>query len=188
MFIAGILITIVGVFMSALILADNVGDVAILICMTTVFTYVITSVGVTLGTGNVKLYFKVVNALVSKNYYISAADKEKGTRYLKLMGKTVNFTGLLLAVMSVTMLLIMLNDLSQIGPYIAVSLVSVFYLLLIQLVFIQPGIYVLKSRYNQEEKRVISEKQVMDKLLELCYKQGITPEEIMDAAEIRFKE
>ena len=57
---------------------------------------------------------------------------------------------------------------------------------MVNLVFTYPAIHIIESRYNQEEKRVISEKQVMDKLLELCYKKGVSPEEIMDANEIKF--
>jgi hypothetical protein len=53
---------------------------------------------------------------------------------------------------------------------------------------IYPAIYLLEIRRNAEEKIVISEKQIIDKMLEMCYRQGITPEEILNAGEISFKE
>ena len=70
---------------------------------------------------------------------------------------------------------------------VAASFVAIFYGLLINVVFINPAIDILESRYNADVKFVISEKQVMDKLLELCYKQGVSPEEIIEASEISFQ-
>jgi flagellar motor component MotA len=186
MFILGIIVFLAGILITAFIMASSPGDVAILINFPTIFILVWAAGGVTLATGNIRTYITAVNALISKKYFISAADKEKAIRYLKLMARTMIYTSVLITLLSLLMLLLTLNDPFTLGPKAAVALTSLFYGILVNLIFVYPAIYVLESRYNHEEKRVISEKQVMDKLLELCYKQGITPEEIMDAGEIHF--
>jgi flagellar motor component MotA len=188
MFITGILVSMGVVLLVGMMVASAPGDIYILLNLESIFAFVIISVGVTLSTNNFKTYFITTNALLSNKYYISASDKEKSIQYLKLMGRVIMYTGILITAMSLLMMLLTIDDPLTIGPKLAVSLVSLFYSVLVNMVFILPAIHVLEKRYNQEEKRVISEKQVMDKLLELCYKQGITPEDIMDATEIRFKE
>jgi hypothetical protein len=63
----------------------------------------------------------------------------------------------------------------------------VLYAAFLHIVLIYPSVYILKNRKTPEEKPVvISEKQVVSKLLELCYKQGISPEELLNAEEINF--
>ena len=81
----------------------------------------------------------------------------------------------------------MVDDPSYLGPVMAVALLSMVYGALINIVFILPAIHILKHRKNPEEDATVTEKQVIDKLLELCHKQGISPEEIMDAEEISLR-
>jgi flagellar motor component MotA len=171
---------------TGLMMADQPGDVVILINFSSIFFLAMISVGVTMATGNFKTYIMGVNALLSKKYHISAADKERAIRYFKMMSRTVMYASGMATIMMILFILLTLDDPSTLGPKIALSLSAVFYGFLINGVFTYPAVHILESRYNQEEKRVVSEKQVMDKLLELCYKQGISPEEIMDAREIYF--
>ena len=83
-------------------------------------------------------------------------------------------------------MIVQLDDPRHIGSMLATSLLSVVYGLIINLVFIYPAIYILKHRENIEPVKVISEKLIVDKLLELCHKKGISPEEILEADDISF--
>jgi len=86
------------------------------------------------------------------------------------------------------MMLAHLEDPGQLGPNLSLSLLSILYGVVINLALIYPAIHILENRPDpQPASIVISERQVIDKLLELCYKQGIPPEEILDAKEISFK-
>ena len=137
-----------------------------------------------LMTGEYSTHIKAVNAIVSKSYKISHADKEKAINLYKLLARAVVYVTVLQFVMGIVTMLGELGDLSYAGPMVAVVLVSVFYGVLINLVFIYPAIHILKHRENSEIAPVISEKIVVDKLLELCYKKGISPEEILNAEDI----
>jgi flagellar motor component MotA len=134
-----------------------------------------------------KTFVAAVNALLTKKYYISAADKEKAIRLFKLIAKSLYLTAGLMFAMGILFILQDLSNPSTVGPSVAIAVTSFFYTMLINLTFIYPAVNILETRYNAEEKAVISEKQVIDKLLEMCYKQGISPEDIMGALEIQVK-
>jgi flagellar motor component MotA len=129
-----------------------------------------------------------MNALLSKKYVISAHTQQKAIRLFKLMGKSVLYAIVINITIMVCITLLMLDDPSVLGSVFSVILLSVVYGGLFNLMLIYPAIYLLEARRNAEEKTVISEKQVINKLLELCYRQGISPEEILKAGEISFKE
>jgi len=149
------------------------------------FLFAITAVIII--TGEYKTYIKAVNAVLSKKYKISNPDKEKAIRLFGLLLKTVNYTILVMTVTPIVLMLGNLDDPSMLGPMFSVSLLVPLYGFLINLIFIHPAIYILKSRLNTESPPVISEKQVVDKLLEMCYRQGISPEEVLNADEISFR-
>jgi len=137
--------------------------------------------------GDFKIHIKATNALLSKKYVISAADKEKAIALYTLMSKVTIGTTIMLIAIGLVMMFGRLEDPNMLGPMVAVSLISLIYGAFINLMIL-PAIYILKNRPNLEPVSVlISEKQVIDKLLELCYKQGISPEEILDAKEIAFR-
>ena len=187
MFLLGALLFFVVVTAIAFILATDPVQMVIFVSMSNVFVYVFIIVAITLATSNIRMFFVAVNALVSKKYYISAANKERAVRYFELISRTVWYTAAIFTVMPLLFMLLSLDDPTSLGPKLSVTLVSLFYGLVINAAFVYPAIHILENRYNMEEKRVISEKQVVDKLLELCYRQGISPEEVIDAGEISFK-
>jgi hypothetical protein len=150
-----------------------------------VFLLTITAVIITQG-GH-KTFIAAINAVLSKKYHIAASDKEKAIRLFRLIGKSVTATALLLTVIGVINILSNLDNPATIGVHMAMALLSIMHGIIINLVFVWPVVSILETRYNTEEKTVISEKQVIDKLLELCYRQGITPEEILDADEIKLR-
>jgi flagellar motor component MotA len=155
--------------------------------MANIFFYIVIICAVIIATGGFKTFTRAINALLSKKYVISAADKEKAIRLFKLIGKSVFAAAALNIIIGLMLMLHNLSDFTSLARNIAASFQAIFYSAFINLVFIYPAVYNLENRYNTEEKRVLSEKQVMDKLLMLCYKQGISPEDIIDADEISFK-
>ena len=156
--------------------------------LVTLFVFTLVIVAVIVITGEAKTFVITINALLSKQYYISAADKEKGIRLYKLIGKTVIYAVIVFSVIHLIIVLSTLDTPASIGPNIAMTLLTVFYGAIINMVFINPAVNILETRYNAEERTVISERQVIDKMLELCYKQGISPDEIVNADEIAFKQ
>ena len=137
-------------------------------------------------TGNYKTYTKAVNAILFANYKISQADKEKAIGLYKLLGKVVVYTTLITTMIGLVLTFGMDFALYTFGAMLAVSVIPIIYGAIINLVFIYPSIHILQNRENSETVNVISEKLVVDKLLELCYKKGVSPEEILEADDISF--
>lgn len=150
------------------------------------FLMVIT--GVTVATGEFKTLIAAINAIASKKYTLSAHVQHKAIRLLKLLRKTVIYAAVTGVAVGTMYMLLRLDNPGMIGPLLSVAFVSMVYGAIINLVLITPAIAILETRRNTEEKIVISERQVIDKLLELCYRQGVTPEEILNAEEISFRE
>lgn len=189
MFTLGIAVFFTGLFFIVWVSShyDPRMAIYILFDLPTTFFFITTITAVIVATGNFKTFIAAINALLSKKYNISAADKEKSIRLFKLLGKSVVSAAVLLTVVGLTLMLMDLSDPAYLGPRISIALCAISQGVCINLILIYPAINVLQARYIAEEKRVISEKQVIDKLLELCYRQGITPEEILDAREISFR-
>ena len=141
-------------------------------------------------TGETKTFIKSVNALLSKKYKISYTDLQRAIGLYRLLAKVVVYTTLISFVLGIIMMFGSIRDyefsLWLLGVMLSVALVSVFYGLIANLVFIYPAIHILQNRENSETINVISEKLVVYKLLELCYKKGISPEEILEADDISF--
>jgi len=188
MFVLGILIFLALIVFMALLSAQDPLGVSMLIDTPTAFFYVGTMFSVVIATKSFKTFVSTINAVLSKNYYISGSDKEKAIRLFKLLAKISLIASSVSTLVGLITLLTNLSDIRYLGPSIAVAILPILGGLCVNLIFIHPTIYLLESRSNIEEKTVITEKEVVNKLFELCYKQGITPEEILDAKEISFTE
>ena len=187
MFIRGLLMFLLGIVLMVLMIIDFQTEyISIFFDAATFIMFLITISAVIISQRDFKPFVASINALISKKYHISAADKEKGIRLFKLIHKTVYATACLCVVGGSLNMLTNLDDLAYLGPNVAVILLALLYGIIINMVFVNPAINILETRYNTEEKTVISEKQVIDKLLEMCYKQGISPEDIIGAKEIKI--
>ena len=136
--------------------------------------------------GEEKTLVKAINAILFKKYKISHADKERAIYLFKMQGKVVMYASLLMSAISLFIMLGQLDDPLTIGPMLSMALLSIIYAAGFNIVFFIPAIYILQHRKSPDNKRVISEKEVINKLLELCYKKGISPEEILEATDIHF--
>ena len=189
-YVIGVLLFLAAIFLTIVVLGGNATDY---LNLPTIFFLLLPIIAVIIMKGGFKTLIVAVNALLSKKYSISAADKEKAIRLFRLIGKTAMYSAVLLTLISLLNMAIGINLTDDDGVRgvilinVAASFVAIFYGLLINAVFINPAISILESRYNADVKSMISEKQVMDKLLELCYKQGVSPEEIIGASEISFQ-
>ena len=175
------------VLLTIAVLGEGFGALARFMDAPSLLPFILIISAIILMTGEYRTHVKAVNAIVSKKYKISYADKERAINLYRLLAKAVVYITLLQFIVGFVLMLGMHGDIYTLGPIVAVALVSVFYGVFINLVFIYPAIHILKHRENSEIAPIISEKLVVDKLLELCHKKGISPEEILNAEEINFK-
>ncbi|MCL2216970.1 MAG: hypothetical protein FWB91_08135 [Defluviitaleaceae bacterium] len=187
--IVGIALTLLSLILFALIITDWIGaDFAWFIDAATFLPFILMMASLIFLTGEFKIFVKAENAMLSKAYVLSAADKERAIELYKLLSKAVICTAVILTMMGVIAMLGQLESPDALGPMLSISLLSLLYGAAINLIAIYPAIHILKNRPDPEPVSiVISEKQIIDKLLELCYKQGISPEDIIAANEISFK-
>ena len=137
-------------------------------------------------TGEFKTFIKGINALLFKKYHISYADRNRAVKLFKLLIKVTVYICIANIAMGVVFILGTLEDPAALGPMVSVLLLTFFYAALLNLIFLLPAIHLLEKRKPADTVVVISEKEVINKLLEMCFKQGITPEEILEADEIKF--
>ncbi|MCL2388042.1 MAG: hypothetical protein FWC89_10920 [Defluviitaleaceae bacterium] len=164
------------------------GDIIWLIHAPAMMGYLLVLVAVLVVTGEFKIFVKSVNALLSKKYNISSEEIERGIKLFEVMKKSVILAGVFFTAGATMSMLRDLQDFHALGPMIAILLILVLYAAMINLVFILPAIYILKARQAAEAKLIsINEKEVVSKLLELCYKHDISPEEILNASEVTFQ-
>jgi len=187
-YVIGILVFLVAVFLPIIVLGGQVAD---FINLPVTFFLLFVIVAIIIMKGGFKTLIAAINALLSKKYNISAAEKDKAIRLLRLIAKSVIYASILFTMICFVNILMGLDfqhegAINALGINIAATLIFIFQALFINLAFINPAIDILETRHNAEVKTMISEKQVMDKLLELCYKQGVSPEEILEAGEISF--
>lgn len=152
----------------------------------TLFFLLLVLIAVIVMTGGFKPFIAACNAVFSKNYTLDAQIRTRAVKLFGLMRKTVIVATVWNIVMPTMLLLLQLDDPSHLGAMVSVILVSVIQATIFIFMFIDPMIHLLEAHRNPAEKVVISEKEVVNKLLELCYKNGIAPEDIMSAEEISF--
>ncbi|MCL2254403.1 MAG: MotA/TolQ/ExbB proton channel family protein [Lachnospiraceae bacterium] len=182
MFIGGIVLFLAGILISIMTL--NL-QVSIFVNVPSLVIFIIACVATNMWGGGNKTFIIGVNALLSKKYHISSADKEKVIRLFKLQKTVAIYMSILSFLIGIISVLANASDIYLLGPMIAMALLAVIYGTLFT-TFFHAAVSMLENRYNSEEKAVISEKQVIDKMLELCFKQGVSPEEIISADEINF--
>jgi flagellar motor component MotA len=184
-----ILLPILMIFPLGLTADPGRGWIAWLIHAPTMFAFLITIIGVIFVTGQFKTCIKIINALFSKKYKISPDDTQKGISLLELLKKTTIYAATFFTMGSLMFMLGDINDLQSLGPMLSLILLIPMYAAIINLIYILPAIHILKTRQNETQKPItINEREVINKLLELCYKQGIPPEQILNAEQINFKE
>jgi len=170
------------------VMSPNRGDILFFIDIPTLVVFLLTICATLIISGEFGTLIKSKNALISKKYHLSNNDRERAISLYKVLAKVIVITTVITIVSTIMIMLATLDDLRLLGPYAAVSLLSILYAAVLLLIFIYPAQIILKNRVNIGEKRVISEKEVINKLLELCYKNNISPEEILEAEDISFKQ
>jgi len=188
-YVVGLLIFFVaGILNFSWLSPGGFSSYAFFIDIVTLVVFLLTICATVIISGEFGTLIKSKNALISKKYYLSNNDKERAITLYKVLAKVIVCTAVIMIVSTTIIMLGTLDDPAMLGPFMAVSLLSILYAAVLLLIFVYPAQIILKNRTNIGEKRVISEKEVINKLLELCYKNNISPEEILEADDISFKQ
>jgi len=128
-----------------LITAGNMVAALVFIDLPTIAGSLLAVYAVVIITGESKTFVMGVNAVLSQDYSISDTNREKAIQLFKLLKETVIYASLLYA-MSGFVFLLILSDPGDWRPMLAISILSIFYGALVNVVFICPAIAILKKR------------------------------------------
>jgi hypothetical protein len=112
----------------------------------TLFSFIVILFVWYLVIGELKTFVKAVNAMFSKKYVISPEDLEKSISLMRFSAKVVNYTAIFQITGSAIILMAELDDLANLGPILAVTLISVLYATMLQIGFFLPAIHILEKR------------------------------------------
>jgi flagellar motor component MotA len=154
-----------------------------------VLPLLLTVTGVIMGTGSFKTFVVGFNAAISRKYRISDEQREDAIDLFNMLSKVIYYVTAATTLIGMILTLYTLSDPAALGGKVAIMLVSLFYGAIVNLLFIQPTIYVLKKRQTEEPARVarIRDKAAIDKLVQLCFEKGLTYEDIMEADDIQLR-
>lgn len=175
------------IILGIVLLAASInGSIFTLLDLPAILIYFIFIAAVLISTSNFKTFIMGINGAISKKYQMSKEQCDKTISLFQLLRKTVFNTSILILVVSIMFILGNLSDVSHLGPAIAVALIAIAYGAFINLFMIDPAIYILGHKHEDEPAKIarIKDKEALDKLLQLCFEKGLTHEDIMNADEI----
>jgi flagellar motor component MotA len=155
----------------------------------TVFYFVLTIGGAVVSTGGFKTLVSGINGIFSRKYQMTDEQREKSVELFKFLGKVTALASIVLMFSGVILLMLNLNDPSTMGTHVGVALMAVFWGAAIEMLFIQPAVYMLNQKREPEPARAarIKDKEALEKLAQLCFEKGLTYEDIMEADDIQLR-
>ena len=146
-FILGIVTILIAVFIfqGMAFSWEIVASTRALLDAPTIFVLIVITFGTILATDNLQIFLTTVKSIFSKKYNLSEEERLSAINLFKLLHKTVLYSSFLLAAMSVTALMGNLSDWDLFWNNIAINLLIVFYAALINLIFLNPILFILKQ-------------------------------------------
>ncbi len=175
--IIGFLLSLLGLAITVYVAADgDMYSISHIFDFWNLMPFVLAYAGVIVGTGSFKAFVMGVNAAISKKYRITDAQRDDAVELFRLLGRMTAYVSAAVVFIGLTMLLTNLNDPGSMGVRTGVILIAFLYGAAIQMLFIQPTIYMLTKRQTEEPARAarIKDKEALNKLAQLCFEKGIT--------------
>jgi flagellar motor component MotA len=109
------------------------------------------NVVVVVMTGQTKTFGQATRAVLNKNHRLDPETKERAASLLRLLS-TVTMGVAVLSVFTSTIIIIgSLDDLSMLGPYLAISMITVVYALLLKYMVFEPAQFMVKHSPDSKE-------------------------------------
>ena len=171
-----------------LIMASN-GSVIWFVNLPSFLGHFIILTSVIVATSSFKVFISGINGAFSKKYQMTKEQSDITLALFRLLQRTVNYTSVLVFLIGLVIGLGYLSDLFMLGPILAMTMIAPLYGIIINIAFINLVIYNLEHKHESESATVvrIKDKEVADKLLQLCFEKGLTHEDIMEADEITLR-
>jgi len=181
--------TILLFFGLTIFIALNNASISWFFNIPSLYGHLIVLASVLVITASFKTFIMGINGAFSKKYQMTEEQINKTLDLFRLLQKTVNYTSVLLVLIGLVIVLGHVSDILSLGPSIALTLISPLYGVLINIAFINPVIYILQHKHEDEPAKAarIKDKEALDKLMQLCFEKGLTHEDIMDADEITLR-
>jgi flagellar motor component MotA len=157
----------------------------ILINPAVVLTLLFVIIATLLATSNFKLFTRGFNAVISRKYYLPDEERRRAEELFHLLSRVTVASAVFLVFVGIISMLGHVDDTEALGHALTAALVSPIIASALIVIFFEPAAFILRYRQNAPERKMNSyPKALGDKLLELCYKNGLSEEDIENATDI----
>ncbi|MDR1247144.1 MAG: hypothetical protein LBK57_08980, partial [Clostridiales Family XIII bacterium] len=129
-----------------------------------------------------------LNAVISRKYHIPDDERKQAADLFRLLSKATIGAAVFLIPLGMISALANMDDIYAFGHAIAATLVAPLMGAAVPIALFEPVVFILRYRSNTSERAVKAyPKALGDKLLELCYKNGLSTEDIENATDIELR-
>jgi flagellar motor component MotA len=149
-----------------------------------------TVVSTLIATSNFKLFTRGFNAVISRKYYLPETERLKAADLFRLLSKVTIAAACFGVFAGIIAMLGHMDDTEALGHALAAALVSPVLGAAVPIMFFEPAAFVLRHRAETEAgaaRMKAYPKALGDKLLELCYQNGLSAEDIEKATDIELR-
>ena len=167
-------------------------EIGLIIDESVLLAYVAVLAGIITATGSFKTFISGINGVVSKKYRMTEELRDKALSLFKLLKKSTIHATVLITVLGLLATLYRMEDISKLGSAVAVALLSILYGAFINLALLNPAIYILCQKQEDDATSRVAkiknrDKEAVEKLLQLCFEKGLTHDDIMAAEDITLR-
>jgi flagellar motor component MotA len=144
-FLAGILWFALGVVLLQLISGGQFDSIFDFIDVSSFLIFVFSITAMVIITNRSALFLSAVKSLFVKRHKLITEQAVQAARLFKLLRKTVWYTAVVGTMVGVVLMMRNLQDMNILAANMALSLLSVFYAALINLIFINPAIAIFEG-------------------------------------------
>jgi flagellar motor component MotA len=153
-----------------------------------ILTILFTLVSTVLATGNFKLFIRGCNAVLSRKYYMPDEERRQAAELFHLLSKVTVAASVFVMFTGLIAMLGHMSDTELFGHAIAAALTAPLFAAAVPVALFEPAVFVLRHRSDAPERVMKSyPKALGDKLLELCYQNGLNAEDIENATGIELR-
>ncbi|MDR2770618.1 MAG: hypothetical protein LBB57_01110 [Clostridiales Family XIII bacterium] len=157
-----------------------------------ILTVLFAVVSALLATSNFRLFTRGLNAAISRKYYLPEEECEKAADLFRLLSKVSIAAALFTFFTGLIAMLGHMEDAEAFGHALAAALVAPLVGVAVLTALFEPAAFILRHRARAEAaagKAAVKTypKALGDKLLELCYQNGLSAEDIEKATDIELR-
>jgi flagellar motor component MotA len=154
-----------------------------------ILTILFVVVSTLLSTGKFKLFTRGLNAVISRKYYMPDDERRQAADLFRLLSKATIAAAVFLIPLGVMAALGNLSDTEALGHAMVAMLIAPLVGAFVPIAVFEPAAFILLHPSEPSKRGGVKTypKALGDKLLELCYQNGLSAEDIENATGIELR-